>query len=119
MSVSSLKKFLVLYLVPVDVLTDWANTDPDQRKPAEAKMQAEWLRWTGEHAKLLTLTEAGGKTKAVTAEGISDTKNDIMLYSFIEAESHQAAANAFAQHPHLQIPKSSIQVMEVRAMGAS
>jgi len=35
----------------------------------------------GEHAKLLTLTEAGGKTKAVTANGIADTRNDIMLYS--------------------------------------
>ena len=56
-------------------------------------------------------TEAGGKTKRVTASGVSDTRNDIMLYSFVEAESHEAAANAFENHPHLQIPQASIEVM--------
>jgi hypothetical protein len=39
-----------------------------------------------------------------------------MLYSFVEAESHEAAAKAFENHPHLQIPQSSIEVMEVRSM---
>jgi hypothetical protein len=39
-----------------------------------------------------------------------------MLYSFVEADSHEAAAKAFEGHPHLQIPQSSIEVMEVRAM---
>jgi len=73
--------------------------------------------WIGDHAKLITLTEAGGKTKRVTASGVSDTKNDIMLYSFVEAESHEAAAKAFENHPHLQIPQSSIEVMEVRPLG--
>jgi hypothetical protein len=53
----------------------------------------------------------------VTATGISDTKNDIMLCSFVEAESHEAAAKAFEKHPHLQIPQSSIEVMAVRPMG--
>jgi len=114
---STLKKFLVLYLVPVDVIAEWGKTDPATRKPAEEKMRAEWGRWMGEHAKMFTLTEAAGKTKAVTASGIVDTKNDIMLYSFVEADSHEDAAKAFAQHPHLGIPQSSIQVMEVRPMG--
>lgn len=39
-----------------------------------------------------------------------------MLYAFAEAESHEAAARMFAQHPHLQIPNASIEVMEVRPM---
>jgi hypothetical protein len=39
-----------------------------------------------------------------------------MLYSFIEAQSHEAAAKAFEDHPHLQIPQSSIEVMEARSM---
>lgn len=117
MTGSTLKKFLVLYLVPVHVLAAWAKTDPATRKPAEEKMRAEWGRWMAEHAKMITLTEAAGKTKAVTANGVTDTKNDIMLYSIVEADSHENAANAYAQHPHLGIPESSIQVMEVRAMG--
>jgi hypothetical protein len=116
MTTATAKKFLVLYLVPSDVMADWGKTDPATRKSAEVKLKAEWDRWMGEHGKMLTLTEAGGKTKAVTASGITDTRNDIMLYSIVEAESHDAAAKAFAQHPHLTIPQSSIQVMEVRAM---
>jgi hypothetical protein len=47
---------------------------------------------------------------------ISDIRNDVMLYAFVEAESHEAAAHMFEQHPHLQIPQSSIEVMEVRPM---
>jgi hypothetical protein len=117
MATSTLKKFLVLYLVPADVLAGWAKTDPATRKPAEEKMQAEWGRWMGQHAKMITLTEAAGKTKAVTAAGIGDIKNEIMLYSMVEAETHDSAAKAFANHPHLTIPQSSIQVMEVKSMG--
>jgi hypothetical protein len=116
MNDSKSNKFIALYLIPSSVIADWAKTDPKTRKAAEEKMKAEWQKWTGDHAKMITMTEAGGKTKRITANGISDTKNDICLYSFIEAESHEAAAKAFEKHPHLQIPQSSIEVMAVRAM---
>ena len=43
---------------------------------------------------MITVTEAAGKTKAVTSAGIGDLKNDIMLYSIVEAENHDAAAKA-------------------------
>jgi hypothetical protein len=117
MTTSPLKKYLVLYLVPAHVLASWAKTDPATRNAAEQKMQSDWQRWMSDHAKMITLTEAGGKTKAVTSGGTRDFKNDIMLYSIVEAENHDIAAKAFANHPHLTIPESSIEVMEVRAMG--
>ena len=117
MTSSSKKRFLVLYLAPASVVEDWAKTDPEKRKPAEEKMRGEWKRWMSGHAKLITSTEAGGKTKRVSSNGTSDAKNDIMLYSFIEANSHEEAAKAFEGHPHLQIPQSTIEVMEVRSMG--
>ena len=117
MSDSNAKKFLVIYLVPTSVMADWAKTDPEIRKPAEQKMQAEWGQWMRDHADMIRLTEAAGSTKRVTAAGVSDAKNDIMLYAFVEAESHEAAAKAFENHPHLQIPQSSIEIMQVRAMG--
>jgi hypothetical protein len=66
---------------------------------------------------MIISTDAGGKTKRVTSSGISDTKNDIILYSIVEADSHEEAAKAFENHPHLQIPQSSIEVMEIRPMG--
>ena len=109
-------KFIALYLAPAKVIEDWSKTDPDKRKPIEEKMREDWMRWMDEHAAMVTQTEAGGKTKRVSADGISDVKNEVMLYSFVEAESHATAAQAFATHPHLRIPQSSIEIMEVRSM---
>ena len=117
MTDSTAKKFIALYLVPASVIAEWAKTDPETNKAEEQKMQAAWGKWMGDHANMITLTEVGGKTKRVTADGVSDIKNDIMLYSFVEAASHEAATKAFESHPHLQIPQSSIEVMEVRSMG--
>jgi hypothetical protein len=71
-----------------------------------------------DHAKAFADKGAGvGKTKRVTSEGFSDTKNDIMLYSVIEADSHQAAAKMFEKHPHLGISQASIEVMEIHPLG--
>jgi hypothetical protein len=113
-----MKKFLVLYLAPASVIADWSKTDPDTRKVAEEKMRGDWIKWMGDHAKMITDKAVGGKTKRVSSSGTYDTKNDIMLYSFVEAESHEAAAKSFESHPHLQIPQSSIEVMEIRPMTA-
>ncbi len=79
-------------------------------------MRAEFGAWMRQHAHMITATEAGGKTKRVSPSGVADAKNDIMLYSFVEAESHDAAARIFEGHPHLQIPQSSIEIMEVKSM---
>jgi hypothetical protein len=114
---SNTKKFLVLYLVPAPVMDEWAKTDPEKKKVAEEKMQTEWGKWMGAHSKIFISTDVGGKTKLVTSSGVSDTRNDIVLYSIIEAASHDAAAKSFENHPHLQIPQSSIEVMEIRPMG--
>ena len=116
MNDSKSNNFLALYLIPSAVMADWAKTDPNARKAAEEKMKAEWQKWMGDHAKMVKLTEAVGKTKRVTASGISDGKNDICLYSIIEADSHETAAKAFENHPHLQIPQASIEVMAVRSL---
>ncbi len=57
-------------------------------------------------------------TLRITGAGIEDTRNDIMMYSFIEAESLDAAAELFKEHPHFGIPNSWIEVMAVnKAIG--
>ena len=112
-----MKKFLVTYLAPASVIDDWKKTEPAKRKEAEEKMQSEWRKWMSDHATMFVDKGAGvGKTRRVTAQGTSDTKNDIMLYAVVEAESHEAAAKTFEGHPHLQIPQSSVEVMEIHAL---
>jgi hypothetical protein len=115
MELDSMKRFLVTYLAPASVIDDWKKTDPSTRKAAEEKMQSDWKKWMADHASLFADVGAGvGKTKAVTQKGTSDSRNDIMLYSVVHADSHEAAAKSFEGHPHLQIPQSSIEVMEIR-----
>ncbi len=112
-----MKKFLVMYLAPASVIDDWKKTEPGKRKEAEEKMQSDWRKWTSDHMKIFVDKGAGvGKTKCVTAQGTSDTRNDIMLYAIVEAESHEAVAKTFEGHPHLQIPHSSIEVMEIHPL---
>lgn len=112
-----MKKFLITYLAPASVIDDWKKTPPEKRKDAESKMQGEWRKWMSDHAKIFVDNGAGvGKTKRVTAQGTSDSRNDIMLYAIVEAESHVAAAKTFEDHPHLQIPQASIELMEIRSL---
>jgi hypothetical protein len=99
------------------VIADWKKTDAAQRKEAETKMQAQWKKWMTDNAKMFVDVAAGvGKTKLVNTRGTSDLKNDIMLYSVAQAESHEAAAKSFEGHPHLQIPQASIEVMEIHSL---
>ena len=98
--------------------TAWMKKDDADRKPAEAKMMADWAKWMDVHSASLVDKGAGvGRPKRVTKDGIADARNDIMLYSFVEAESHDDAAKLFEGHPHFGIPEASIEVMEVHPMG--
>ena len=54
-----------------------------------------------------------GKTKRMAPEGLSDIKNVMVGYVIIQAESHEAAAKLFENHPHFTIfPGDSVEIME-------
>lgn len=108
-----MQKYLVLYKTPVAVLKEWMETNAETREVEQKKLEDEWNEWMKAHSSELSETAGAGKTKVVTTEGVSDIKNDVMLYSFVEAESHEAAAELFVGHPHLKIPQSTIEVMTI------
>jgi hypothetical protein len=111
-----MKKYLVTFLIPAAVVDAWSTTDPVVRDKSESAMREEWGAWMAAHAGALGEMTVGGKTKRVTAAGPADIRNDIILYVVAEAESHDAAVRLFENHPHLQIPQSSIEIMETRPM---
>ena len=103
--------------MPIQGLEDWQKIDPAVRKETEDKMKVAWDVWVNANRAMLSGMTAGvGKTKRVTADGVVDTKNNIMLYSVVEAESHEAATEIFKNHPHLQIPEASIEVMPINPL---
>lgn len=103
-------------MCPISVLDTWKDTPEESRKEQEAKMQTEWKAWMMTHGSHVTETAGAGKTKRVSSSGTEDIRNNVMLYSIVEAETHEAVAEMFAQHPHLQIPESTIEIMEANML---
>lgn len=106
-------KFLVTYQMPHSGLDEWMTLPEETRKAQETEMQNEWNAWMVAHKDVIAETAGVGKPKKVTKEGVADSRNDIMMYSFIEAESLEAAADLFKDHPHFGIPGAWIEVMKV------
>ncbi len=76
-------------------------------------MESEWNSWMESHKDVIVETSGVGKPKRVTKDGIEDARNDIMMYSIVEAESLETAAQIFEGHPHFGIPGASIEVMTI------
>lgn len=111
-----MKYFTAIYSMPVEGLDAWIAKPEAERKEAEATMKTQWDAWTEAHKDTVLKTIALGKTKKVTSAGVEDTRNGNMLSSYVQAESLEAAADVFKDHPHLQIPSAIIEVMETREM---
>jgi hypothetical protein len=106
-------KYFVTYQMPHTGLDAWMQLPEEERKAQELAMQTEWNTWLEAHKEHIVETAGVGRPKRITSGGVADARNDLMMYSFVEAESLEAAAALFAGHPHFGIPGSSIEVMAV------
>lgn len=106
-------KYFVTYQMPHTGLDDWMKLPEEERKAQEKQMQDEWNAWMAKHKDVITETAGVGKPKKITKGAVEDSRNDIMMYSFVEAESAEAAAEMFKDHPHFGIPGAWIEVMNV------
>ena len=111
-----MKKFYAIYKTPVSVIEGWMNTPEAERKTMQAKMESDWQAWQKEHDSMIVESAGLGKTQIVSSSGITEAKNDLMMYTIVNADSAEEAAKIFIGHPHLQIPQSSIEIMEANKM---
>lgn len=111
-----MKNFTVIFMAPAGAIDEWMKTPEETRKTEEAKMKEAWDAWTSSHADTILNTIALGKTKRVSAEGVADVRNDMMLSSYVQGESLEAVAEVFTDHPHFTIPGATIEIMETRQM---
>lgn len=111
-----MKRFLAIYLGSMQspAFEQWHAMEEAERKERQRAGLEAWMRWGKEHEE--SIVEMGtplGKTKRVDANGVSDTKNAMTGYVIVEAESHEAAARMFANHPHFSIfPGEAVEIME-------
>ena len=111
-----MRRFLAIYIGTEAALerAGWKSLDEEQRKAVEASGVEAWMEWGTAHAD--AIVDQGsplGKTKRASARGIADTKNSLTGYVIVRAESHEAAARLFENHPHFAIfPGDSVEIME-------
>lgn len=112
-----MEKFFVLYMIPMSQMEEWMQMSQGERKDAEEQMKKDWEEWVSKYEDHIVDEGGGlGKTMLVTQDGITPTKNDNVFYSIVEAETHEEAAQIFRDHPHLQIPQASIEIMSIMPM---
>lgn len=113
-----MKNFLAIFTGSPEGMDQWKSLSAETRQQREqAGMQA-WRQWATDHAKDIVDHGAPlGKTKRVTAEGIADIRNAMAAYTVVKAQSHEAAARMFENHPHFSIfPGDGVEIMECLPM---
>jgi len=109
-----MKKFIAIYLGTPEMMNQW-NTLPEAEKQTRMdKGMKAWHAWIeANKASLVDVGSPLGKTKKISSKGIADVKNAMTGYTVVQAETHEAAAALFVNHPHFAIfPGESIEVME-------
>jgi hypothetical protein len=93
----------------------WNALSEIEQKAREKAGIAAWKAWVGKHqAALVEMGGPLGKTKRVGQGGIADISNEIGAFTVVRAESHQAAAKMFENHPHFAIfPGEAVEIMPV------
>lgn len=91
-----------------------ALSEAERQKKAQEGIAA-WKGWVEKHeAAIVTMGGPLGKTKKVSPSGVEDVSNAMGAFTVVRAESHEAAAKIFENHPHFtHFPGESIEVMPV------
>ena len=113
----TVKNFLAIYLGSESSANHakWETLDEATRQSREKAGMEGWMNWAKKNeAVIVDMGSPVGKTKQVNSAGIVDTSNMIAGYTIVRAESHEAAATLFINHPHFTIfPGDSVEIMEI------
>lgn len=105
-------RFLAVYTMKPEDLARFRAMPKAEQDAADAAGVSQWVAW--EKANAASLLDRGmvGKTRRVTKDGIADAQNAICGYIVVEAESIDAAARLFENHPHFAIfPGDGVDIM--------
>lgn len=111
-----MKTFLAVYTGTPAALekSGWNSLPEAERKQREQTGMQAWGDWMRQH-QAAVVVQGGplGKTKRVGSSGISDIRNNLAGFVVVKAESHDAAARMFENHPHFSIfPGDAVEIME-------
>jgi len=111
-----MKKFLAVYTgtTAARERSGWDKLSDADRAKREKEGIGAWMAWGEKHKAAIVENGAPlGKTKRIGPGGVSDIKNNLAGYTVVQAESHEAAAKMFEDHPHFTIfPGEAVEIME-------
>ena len=109
-----MKRFLAVYTGSPSALSRWEGLTEAERSSKQTAGLAAWHKWV--HDNKASIVEMGGplsRTKLVSPAGISDIRNNMAAYTVVQADSQEAAARLFLNHPHFTLfPGEGVEVME-------
>jgi len=109
-----MKQFLAIYIGTPASMGQWSAMPEADRKRREAEGIRAWHEWVDRNKASIVDTGAPlGRTKSASPSGIADIRNSMTAYTVVRADTHEAAARLFENHPHFTIfPGESIEIME-------
>jgi len=103
---------MVLYMAPVSAEAQM-NVSPEEMK----KGMEPWNAWYKKCGKAIVDQGAPlGKGMCVDKKGSSKGKSEVTGYTIVQAKDMDAAKAILTDHPHLMMPKASIEIFEMMTM---
>jgi YCII-related domain. len=103
---------MVLYMAPIAAEVQMDVSPEEMKKGMEP-----WLAWYKKCGKSIVDQGAPlGKGICVDKKGAAKGRTQVTGYSIIQANDMDEAKAMVADHPHLLMPKASVEVLEVMPM---
>ena len=113
-----MKKFMAVYTGKPEKLEAYKKLGEQERAEREQKGMQAWEQWAKKNAGAIVDHGAPlGKTKRVASDGVADIRDNLAAFTVVQAESQEAAAKLFVDHPHFTIfPGDGVEIMECLPM---
>lgn len=111
-----MKQFLAVYIGTEAAMNEsgWNALNDAQKQARRQEGKLAWGKWV--EANKGAITDIGtplGKTLRVAKGGIEKTRNELVAFTVVQADSHEEAAKLFENHPHFTVfPGDSVEIME-------
>jgi hypothetical protein len=109
-----MKTFLAIYTAAAASIAKWNAMREHELMQRQAEGVKAWHAWAEKNkASIVEMGGPLGRTKSISPKGVTDIRNNMTAYTVVQADSHEAAARLFENHPHFtHFPSDAVEVME-------
>lgn len=105
-------RFLAVYTMQPDAVTRFRAMPKSDQDAVDARGLKLWTDWEKQNGAHFSDRGMVGKTLRVTQDGVAFASNQFCGYVVVEAETIEAAAALFENHPHFSVfPGDGVDIM--------